>query len=655
MAIRSLLCFCIVALSVSVSPASIRFQIDSLLGEQIQTKLLGKDLPAHTTMYQPNREHIPNESNLPPCIKLMERIRKQGFDAPQGGPDTLIVGPTAADTLRIEGHYFHDGVIIVWGNGRLVFDSAVATIRGDLVVWGDSARVVVRNSTLNFPQEYLYQRNLIAAKSAAVDIFNSTLNYSGMSHNLVIADSAVVTWRNVVNIGFTTCGLSTKGRIDIDGANEAGEYIMTNSARADIRNAATALIWHHVPRSSSMRLSFPSGDYVDTWLFNSDLDSTEGIHYTYSISNCTNVMWGLMPEPGSLCRISNSQLRAVGLWFKDVADFYVAGLVNESHYEHFRVASDGHDLTLTNTDVRTWSVYTFENTNGLIKNSIIGEVGTFSNSNLRIDNSIIDGSGGYMFTEDRSVSISQFTQYKCDFLSSDTSWSFMIYGSVNPGRVIAKDQSLMFLIQCNLNSSPEIYDDAMVWYIKLEGDARLASGGVIPILGSAWIKKGSDLFPHLMSHYDVEYRHPDSTVWNPLCGPIYKEANSHVLCNWDTRNVLPGTYMVRLTMYDDTPDVNSIETWRAYTLIPTSDANDNLSAESVTTLLRYDPTNKLVTLSGANGQSGIVNIYETNGRLIQSTTVAYGSYASIATLSRGLFFYSITIGSIVERGRIYIF
>ena len=160
------------------------------------------------------------------------------------GGDTLVVGQPPNDSLIITGAYTHFGPVIVINNGILRFRHTYVTIIGDLWVAGKNALVTADSSTLYFPQQYFYQRSLAITEKGRVEYNHTTLDYSGLSHNLFIADSGSITMNHVKDIGFTTCGLNGTLLVDIENSDEPSEYVITDKAHLTFRNDTTLLLWH---------------------------------------------------------------------------------------------------------------------------------------------------------------------------------------------------------------------------------------------------------------------------------------------------------------------------------------------------------------------------------------------------------------------------
>ena len=242
--------------------------------------------------------------------------------------DTLFI----INDTTITGTWTHNGPIVIASNATLSFIKANATILGDMILYGDSAKLFVDSSYIYVPQEYFYQRSLIAVLASHVIIMNSTLDYSNLSHNLSAMNEAKIEMKNVTNIGFTTNGIGQNASISIDGTNQAGEYVIGDYARLSFSNANTILLWHGFPDTAVINFSFSQGDTVKSYIYNNTIPGIKGIEYNINVTNCTDVMWGMMPTGGSNVTISNSSIRSIGLWFTGNDTMSVSGLVDNSKF-----------------------------------------------------------------------------------------------------------------------------------------------------------------------------------------------------------------------------------------------------------------------------------------------------------------------------------
>lgn len=483
--------------------------------------------------------------------------------------DTLYIGTGIQDSLYITGNYSYQGTIMVLNQGHLIFENANATIQGDIIIWGNEPKVEIKNSVINMPQNFIYERAIIVAGSGKFIVENSSLNFSGFSHNLVITDSAYVKMYNIQKDGFTTCGLSAKAKIDFELCDKA-EFVIANQSTVNIIHSNYVLLWHHIPSLAHFEFEFPDGDSIQSMSFSDALTGIQNIDYQYSIIESSEIMWGLMPEPESTVLINNSTLRTIGVWFKNNPDINVSGLVNNSQYTNFTAPLSNHNLQLNNSFVQTWSLYLFENAHGAIQNCIVGEIGAFANNQFTLNNSIVDGSGGYVFLEQNVNANFIFSNFSCDFHTNDFAAGVMAYGNQNFGRSIAKDKSIMIFSQSNLMQFPEIYNDAMVWYLKLEGNTILGKSESTAILGSAWIQKASSFYPTELAWYELHYRKLETDLWIPICRVENQQKFSEVLHYWDSQNIDEGTYTVKLSMCDNSIDSNKVEAFRQYIISNTA-------------------------------------------------------------------------------------
>jgi hypothetical protein len=245
--------------------------------------------------------------------------------------DTLYIG----DTLEITGDWLRNGPIVIYNSGLLHFSRANATILGDIYLFGDHAQLLADSSSLYIPQAYFYQRVVFATGGSKVRYNNTTIDHSGLSHNILLVDSARLELINVTNKGFTTNGIYDRSSVYVNGINEAGEYIIMDESQLEFYNAKTVLLWHQFPEGAEVDFVFPEGDTVDNYQFNNSITGINGISYSILADNCTNMMWGMMPATGSDITISDSELRAIGLWFMGSDTVNVSGLVDNSSYSDF--------------------------------------------------------------------------------------------------------------------------------------------------------------------------------------------------------------------------------------------------------------------------------------------------------------------------------
>ncbi|MBL0175991.1 MAG: T9SS type A sorting domain-containing protein [Ignavibacteria bacterium] len=530
--------------------------------------------------------------------------------------DTLVVGP-GPDTLRISGAWSHAGPILVLGDGRLVFDSARAVITGNIVVWGGRAALVARHSTLVFPQEYFYQRSLIAAGGSSVLFEQTTLDYGGLPHNLAVTDSAAVEYRTVTNRGFTTCGLSGRARLRVDSCNETGEFILQDSVTLDFRNAHTVLLWPVIEAGAALDGAFPDGALVDRFTLNRNTAGTSGIRFDVNLEQCGNVLWGLMPKPGSDIRIRNSRMRAIGLWFTAPDSVAVSGLVNNLAHTQFTAPLTDRSLVLDNTFVQTWSLYSFHASVVDVKACILGEIGAFGRSRVTCANTMVDGTGGYLFASDTSTVLYGFSSATCNVRSERNGILIFAYSALTNGSAVAIGNSILICAQSGMIDDPVALEGAIAWKAEIAPPVSLHVGDFVPLPGSAWIDRGPQSVLFDFKKYAVSYQKAGETRWTLIGDTAFIEVRNAPLIQWNTAGIEPGLYNVRVTLVSDVPGAFAVDAMKSVNVLPALTGVERVPQAAAFSLYPNPARDQLV-ISGVTGDAAIVDAL---GRAVWRGTV----------------------------------
>jgi hypothetical protein len=476
---------------------------------------------------------------------LEQRILQSDSRMPSS--DTLWV----TDTLEITGSWFHEGAIIVALDGFLHFRNAQATILGDIFIFGSNARIQADSSTLNIPQAFFYQRVLFALSGGKISYRNTIVDHSGLSHNIILADSSSLELINVTNKGFTTNGIYGKSTVHIDGTNQAGEYIMMEQSKLEFHNANTVLLWHHFPEGSIADFSFPDADTVNAYRFNASTPGVSGIEFDVLIDHCADVMWGMMPENNTNIHISDSEIRAIGLWFMGSDSVTVSGLVDRSTYADFLAPLSDRTLRLTNCNVTTWSIYPMEKSHVDLSACIVGEVGTGGHSSLMGQQYFCDGSGGYVWASDSSMMINGFS-YVSGYVRSQAHGTVILaYSSLSGGFPTAMQYSLLMVLQCTLPAEPRIYDYAAAWYAYIDQPFEVAADQTVAVTGSAWIDKMPGSTWMDFRKYQLFYQLAEANTWTEIPVDSLNEKRDEVLAYWNTAGLEPGQYILKLVLTDE--------------------------------------------------------------------------------------------------------
>jgi len=529
--------------------------------------------------------------------------------------DTIFVGEVPNDTLIISGTFFNNGPVLVFNDGVLIFDHANATFLGDIFVF-QNGKLFCDSSIISSPQQYFYQRSLTIANNGYVNISNSTLDYGGLSHNLAVVHNGSIVMTNINNIGFTTAGAYGNASITIDSTNQAGEFIMTDSSQLSFNNAHTVLLWHHIPDGAVVDVAFPNGASVSAYAFNNSQPGVAGIGYDVQVTNCTDVMWALMPENGSDVTVSGSTLRAIGLWFVGSDTVAVSGLVNNSNYSAFTAPLSDRNLQLNTTSVQTWSIYLFNQTVMNITGCIVGEVGTMGTSYITAQGILCDGSGGYYWGTDTTLNIAVNTTVLGYIRSQGNGIVLLGYGSSTSG-ASATGNSVMVVTQSSLPQDPIAYEHGIAWRVHINPPQNLFVDTIIDISGSAWVDQGPLGSFMDFGSYTMEYAPAAIPGWISISPINTNEVHNNLLSQWDTHGLTPGNYLLRLNTVNDLGD--SIDAVIQVTLLPSIlGVGDNPGSNEIGMTAHYEHNQGKILLNceftGYN--SGKIQVMDVQGKLI---------------------------------------
>ena len=568
--------------------------------------------------------------------------------------DTIFLGFSPPDTLFITGTWTHTGPIIIGGNGVLMAQNATMTNIGDVYVF-QNGQFLADSSTMNFPQEYVYQRSLIVVQNGQVSITHSSLNYGGLSHSWVVSDSGSITLQHVHNYDWTTAGLYRHGQVHLTDINLAGEYIFKDSCQASFNQTTQLLLWHQFPDSANINFSFPDGDFVNSYQFNKNVAGVQGIEYEINLDSCHQVMWGMMPVNGSNVHISNSTLRTIGLWFEHGDQATVNGLVNNSTYSNFTAPLNDRVLTLTNCDLQTWSLYSFDSASvDITGGCILGEVGSQGTSMINASNFYLDGSGGYYWTNDTSFNLTGLTAVGSNIRSEGMSTLVFAYGTEAFGVPSAIKKSLLVTVQSNLTQEPVAYDGAAVWDVQITQPSTALIDTLVPISGSAFISQGPLGNPMSLNSYRLYYQMPDDTSWIPIGTSHAENVHNGTLETWDTHGLAFGNYLLQLRTKNNFGD--SISANKSVNLIEASVLSVQQNEfENSNVELSPNPANDRIKVSFAlkNSRKVDMRILDITGRVVQVFNPVYYAAGkqqiklSIDNLNLGVYFLQLE----TDRGR----
>jgi hypothetical protein len=573
-------------------------------------------------------------SHLVPVLEEVNALKKgaspssvRAGNPPQAQAiDTLIVGLVPNDTVRITGTWTHTGPIWVFNDGVLIFDHADVIDTGDVYVFGHG-QLLADSSDFFFPQHYFYERSLLVLQNAVASFHNSSFNYSGMSHNLIVANNAQLDWVNVHQHDWTTCGLFGSPSLNIHGCNLSGEYILVDSCTANFVHADSIILWHQLPNTAVINYSFPNGNAVYNYAFDNTVAGVSGLNYHVTADSCSTVWWAIMPVNGSDVTISNSDIRLIGAWFMngDTASAY--GIFNNSSYANYLTPLNDRTLHLVNTNVSTWNFYVFDNSFLSIDSCQLGEVGTQQVSNVVASNFILDGTGGYFWATDTSAILAT-NVISYNTTRSEMNGIFLLAYSwlpfVPPTSI---EQSMIICVQNTLPADPIPYDASVAWLANMEGPDTSSVNAVVPITGSAWINQGPLGNAIDFASYSLYFQMPSmSTAWFPIVVDSATEISHGVLANWNTTGLLPGTYVLIEVLTDNFGD--SVAGQRLIELLPNGVGVNELNASNDLTVFPNPSEGHFIIRSESALVSRIV-VTDLQGRVVLEQDGVFSQQFSI--------------------------
>jgi hypothetical protein len=578
-----------------------------------------------------------------PVLDMMEQLKtgNNPTSLRQGNEqllslDTLIVGLVPNDTLIITGNWTHTGPIWVLGTGVLIFDNATVIDTGDVYVF-QTGKLFADSSSFFFPQTYFYERSLLVVQDGYAKFTDCSFNYSGMSHNLVVAHNAEVEMINIHQNDWTTCGLSGSPTFSLRNCNLSGEYILNDTAAATFELADSIILWHQFPGGSLINYSFPPGDTVNGYQFDNTVPGVSGVSYSASVDSCHTVWWAIMPENNTDVTISNSDLRLIGCWFRHSDTAYAAGIFNNTVYASYTTPLNDRTLQLNTTSVGTWSFYVFDASFVEIDSCQLGEVGAQQFASVYGHDFVLDGSGGYFWGTDSTFIVAQSVISLSTTRAERNSTFVLAYSWLPYTAPTAIANGTLIAAQNLLVADPVPYDASVAWLGYIAGPDTSYTNATIGIFGSAWIDQGPLGNPVDFVNYSLAWQNPFvSQTWYPIVTDSVQEIrNNNALGVWSTMGFTPGTYVLRLTIESNTGD--TIDCLRIITLLPgTLGVNEN---EFSICSVYPNPAKDVLYVNAIGG--GMLNIYSADGKLMHSATItATSSHVDLNILASGLYFWT---------------
>jgi hypothetical protein len=224
-----------------------------------------------------------------------------------------------------------------------------------------------------------------------------------------------------------------------------------------------------------------------------------------------------------------------------------------------------------------------------VEGCIVGEVGSEANCSVTMTDVFVDGSGGYWWTNDQTFMIGESCTVMNDIRSNQNSLFIFAYCTLNQGEAIALDNSIMMIIQSQLPDAPVLYDGSCIWYSYVGNPSAAFVDTIVPISGSAWIDKTPSSQLMGFGWYQMYWQKSGDSTWQPMGERQYSKKRDEILANWDTHDLKPGLYYVKLVITDNTPDSIQNEAVNGINLLPRLFGVEELSSNYFNARIFPDP------------------------------------------------------------------
>lgn len=471
----------------------------------------------------------------------------------------LVVGfPNPNEVREITTPLDVDGNIIIVNNGTLRLNGTQLRVRGNVYLF-HNGRAEIQGGTLEFRQDFLYQRSVTVANKAAFWLNNSVLNCGGYNLKVAVTDTAVLRYdASAVTAGIATTAVDSYGSVEATGSQQLGEFLWFDHAVGNFSNCTDLLSWLTLPTGSSVTATLPTSQVLGSYAFPDSAASQAGFDYRVRYNGCVGLLWGLMLESGCTAVIRDSELLAVGALFRGSGAGTVTGLVNNTTIEASRYPAQDRDVRFERCSVRVWNFYSFDSYRLAVANSIFGEIIAFGRSEATVQNSLCDGSGGYVGAfDDASVLLVQ-SQITARLIARARGRIIALGSTINNFIPHAADNGIIALFHSTFPALPTIEAGSAATVISVDEPRQALTESLVPVHGSVRFLAGADVPVHFVSYWLSAARgsNPELELWKSPPSIIQRYRDT--IGVWDTRGLTPGEYLLTVHMRLSNDDTISI-------------------------------------------------------------------------------------------------
>ena len=513
----------------------------------------------------PVRSVLAEQPGLFPGAVLFDRsggpAASAVFDPAAADPGDLVVGfPNPNEVREITDDFDVEGNVIVVGSGRLRVRDARLRVRGNVHVF-DNGGVEIQGGTLAFEQEYLYQRAVRLLNKGTLWLNDAGVQCGGFNISCAVTDTAVLRIDgSSFSGGIMTTALARHGSVEARNSTQLGEMLFFDSTRGSFRDCVGLLSWLTLPRNSASDLTLPGEQVTGSYVFPDSTASAAGFDYRVSWEGCANLFWGLMLEPSCAAMVRDSRLLAVGGLFRGSGPQQVTGLVNNAIPRQFDYPAADRNVKFENCEVRIWNLYSVDDCQLTVANSIFGEILAMGSSDVFVQNSICDGSGGYVGCQDDATLLFFNSQVTAPVLARGRGQLTLFVSTLQTHIPHAADNGVLALFNSSYPGLPTVEAGAVAVVMGADEPKQAPVGRDVPVLGTMRFIAGDDVAVHFASHWFDAVRVDNQSEVLFRSPPSIVQRVRDTLGIWDTRGHVPGDHYLRLYMRLNPDDTISIPT-----------------------------------------------------------------------------------------------
>ncbi len=294
------------------------------------------------------------------------------------GPMIVTGRQELTDNVRLT------GPITIESGGELRITADRVAIAGDVTIKGGTLEII--GGTLHLVSRFTHERHWRIEGQGRVSARNAHLK---LDHGV-----EVETWNRArfALIETRTNGVFTVTAHDraqtlLQDAEGSGEFILCGTCPFRAERADFFLLWLVLGPDYRGTLALPDGTAVRQW--------SPGQAWDVTVTESSNVLWGLITAPGADATIKNSKLIAVASVFAGPGETLVRAIHTGRLPDGGLFQVGNRTLRFQDSTVAAWNVYTTMGHHLVLEDSTVGEAwGLDGTGSLTIRRSTIDGSGG---------------------------------------------------------------------------------------------------------------------------------------------------------------------------------------------------------------------------------------------------------------------